>query len=165
MGETRFQRNLFTIMMCFCMVLIMSIYNVWLRIGFSNELFLYVAKEFLLVFAIAFCLDFFLVGPLVKKIVFLKFNPHDHPVKFGLSVGISMTISMVFLMSIYGSIMQVGFSQNIINVYPYTLFMNFIFALPINLFIVSPMLRFIFFKLFKKDIDEDDTIIIEKELV
>lgn len=164
MGETRFQRNLFTIMMCFCMVSIMSIYNVWLRIGFSDEIFAYVAKEFLLVFAIAFCLDFFLVGPLVKKIVFIKFNPREHPVKFGLSVGISMTISMVFLMSVYGSIIQVGFSQNIITIYPHTFFMNFIAALPVNLLIVSPLIRFIFYKLFHKEVEEGDAMIIEDEL-
>lgn len=164
MGETKFQRNMFTLMMCVCMVTGMSIYNVWLREGFTLHIFVLVAKEFFLVFAIAFALDFFIVGPLVKKVVFMKFNPHDHPLTFGLSVAISMTITMVFLMSVFGTVMQAGFTAEAFSIYPRMVMLNFIAALPLNLLIVSPLVRFVFHKVFHAAIEEDDAYLIEEEL-
>lgn len=164
MGETKFQRNLFTLMMCVCMVAGMSIYNVWLREGFTAHIFVTVAREFFLVFVIAFALDFFIVGPLVKKVIFMKFNPHDHPLSFSLSVAISMTITMVFLMSVFGVFMQAGFTVQAVSTYPHTVMLNFIAALPLNLLIVSPLVRFAFLKIFHVTIEADDAYLIEEEL-
>ncbi len=149
MGETKLQKNIFTVMMCFVMVLGMTTYNIILHNGVSGDLFMQVLKEIWLVFAVAFVLDYFLVGPLAKKQVFKVLKPDTKKIIVILSISVTMVVSMVLLMSVFGAVFSQGFSLNAVKAYPKTVLLNFVAALPLNLLIVSPLVRVLFLKIFQ----------------
>ncbi|MDX8340891.1 DUF2798 domain-containing protein [Draconibacterium sp. IB214405] len=148
MGETKLQKNLFTVMMCFGMVFGMTLYNIILHNGFSAGVFTLLVKEIWLVFIVAFILDYFVVGPIAKKQVFSILKPETKKVIVILSLSTTMVVSMVLLMSIFGSVLTQGFTLNALKVYPKTVMLNFAAALPLNLLIVSPVVRMVFVKIF-----------------
>ncbi len=148
MGETRLQKNLFTVMMCFGMVFGMTLYNIILHNGFSAGVFTMLIKEIWLVFLIAFILDFFVVGPIAKKQVFRILKPDTKKIKVILCIAATMVVSMVLLMSVFGAVFTEGFTLNALKVYPKTVLLNFAAALPLNLLIVSPVVRTVFIKMF-----------------
>lgn len=149
MGETKIQKNIFTVLMCLGMVACMTTYNAILQNGFTN-IINHILEEVWIVFIIAFILDFFLVGPFVKKNVFSRVKPETKKLTIILSISLSMVTSMVLLMSIFGAIMSEGFTTNAIIIYPKVVLLNFIAALPINLIIVSPIARSIFSAIFNE---------------
>nr|WP_319272817.1 DUF2798 domain-containing protein [uncultured Draconibacterium sp.] len=152
MGETKLQQNLFTVMMCLGMVFGMTLYNIILHNGFSGEVFGILFKEIWLVFIVAFILDLFVVGPIAKKQVFKLLKPGTNKIKIILCIASTMVVSMVLLMSIFGSVLMEGFTLNALKIYPQTVLLNFIFALPLNLLIVSPVVRTVFSKIFPPQI-------------
>lgn len=150
MGQTKFQRFIFTLMMCFGMVLGMTIYNMILNDGFSREFFNNLLNDFWLGFLVALILDIFIVGKIAKSIALkiVKPNENTKPIKVILSISCCMVVGMVLFMSIYGSIVAVGFNSTALKIYPLCIARNFIMALPLNLLIVSPLVRISFNKIF-----------------
>ncbi len=147
MGNTQFQKRLFTVFMCFFMVLGMTIYNMLLHQGLSAHFFRHLLSEIWLVYLIAFVLDMFIVGPLAKKLVFTVLRPRSKALGI-VSISASMVLCMVSLMSIFGSVMTQGLSPKALHVYPSVWIKNFIVALPYNLIIVGPLVRTLFVLLF-----------------
>ena len=147
MGETKFQKIVFTLLMCAFMVLGMTVYNMLLNEGLSEHFLLHLLKDILPVFAIALCLDVFMVGPLAKGFVFnvLKPGKNAKPIKIILMIATSMVTCMVLCRSVYGAVMGFGFTGEALRMYPLVVIRNFIMAWPLNLFIVSPLVRFILF--------------------
>lgn len=150
MGKTKFEKSIFTLMMCFGMVLGMTIYNMLLNEGFHSGFFNNLLHEFWLGFIIALLLDIFIVGKLAKPIAFkiVKPTPVTKQIKVILTISLCMVIGMVLCMSMYGAILAVGFNINTLKLYPLCVVRNFIMAIPLNLLIVSPLVRFSFSKLF-----------------
>ncbi len=150
MGQTKLQKFIFTLMMCFSMVLGMTIYNMFLNEGFHSQFFAHLLKDFWLGFIIALLLDIFVVGKIAKPIAFkiVKPNKDTRPIKVILSISSCMVVGMVLFMSMYGAIKAVGFSSMALKIYPSCVIRNFIMALPLNLLIVSPLVRFSFGKMF-----------------
>ncbi|MDC7241444.1 MAG: DUF2798 domain-containing protein [Spirochaetales bacterium] len=149
MGENKFQKVMFTVFMCFFMVLGMSIYNIILQEGFKSTLFLHLAVSFLPVFAVALVLDLFIVGPLAKKFSFslIPAGTEKHLMQRVLSICLPMVGMMVLCMSMFGMIKVFGFTGAALDHYPMAVVLNFVAALPLNLFIVSPLVRFFLFPL------------------
>ena len=58
-----------------------------------------------------------------------------------------MVIGMVLCMSMYGAIVAVGFNTMALKLYPLCIIRNFVMALPLNLLVVSPLVRFLFIKI------------------
>lgn len=152
MGETKLQKNIFTLLMCFGMVFGMTLYNIILHNGFSAGVFTLMFKEIWLVFIIAFLLDFFVVGPIAKKQVFRIVKPDTNKIKIILCLASTMVVSMVLLMSVFGSVLMEGFTLNALKIYPETVLLNFVAALPLNLLIVSPVVRTLFVKIFPPEV-------------
>lgn len=150
MGQTKLQKFIFTLMMCFCMVLGMTIYNMILNEGFHSNLLNNLLKEFWLGFMVALLLDIFIVGKLAKPIAFkiVKPNKETKQIKIILAISSCMVIGMVLFMSMFGAIIAVGFNIGALKLYPLCIVRNFVVALPLNLLIVSPMVRFLFNKIF-----------------
>lgn len=150
MGQTKLQKFIFTLMMCFCMVLGMTIYNMILNEGFHSNLLNNLLKEFWLGFIVALLLDIFIVGKLAKPIAFkiVKPNKETKQIKIILAISSCMVIGMVLFMSMFGAIIAAGFNINALKLYPLCIIRNFVVALPLNLLIVSPMVRFSFNKIF-----------------
>ena len=101
MPQNKRESLIYTVLMCFCMVLWMSMYNVTLHMGgFSLE----VLKEGWLGFPIAYvfamCCDWFLVSGLAKKFAFTYLvKPEDSVLKKVICVSCSMVVPMVLIMS------------------------------------------------------------------
>lgn len=150
MGQTKLQKFIFTLMMCFCMVLGMTIYNMILNEGFHSNLLNNLLKDFWLGFIVALLLDIFIVGKLAKPIAFkiVKPNKETKQVKIILAISSCMVIGMVLFMSMFGAIIAAGFNIDALKLYPLCIVRNFVVALPLNLLIVSPMVRFSFNKIF-----------------
>lgn len=150
MGQTKLQKFIFTLMMCFCMVLGMTIYNMILNEGFHSNLLNNLLKEFWLGFMVALLLDIFIVGKLAKPIAFkiVKPNKETKQIKIILAISSCMVIGMVLFMSMFGAIIAAGFNIDALKLYPLCILRNFVVALPLNLLIVSPIVRFSFTKIF-----------------
>lgn len=96
MPKSLFQEIVLTVMMVFVMVYAMICYNMSLAMGgLSNQVFLGAFRELLLMMPIAFVLDFFVVGPIAKKITFKIFNPKEDKILF---VILSISICSIWLM-------------------------------------------------------------------
>jgi hypothetical protein len=150
MGQTKFQKFIFTLMMCFSMVLGMTIYNMLLNEGWSDQFFFHLFKEFWLGFFIALILDIFVVAKVAKPIAFKIVRPakNTKPLKLIIAISSCMIIGMVLCMSLYGAVMAMGFTSNALKLYPLVILRNFVVALPLNLLIVSPVVRTLFINVF-----------------
>lgn len=93
----------FIMLMCFLMVFGMSIYNLLLY----GEFLLYVLlKGLFFGFIVVFILDVFIVGVLVKKIVFFLFFNKEKWLLFILIILSFMIIGMVICMFLFGLLME-----------------------------------------------------------
>ena len=146
MGEGKLQKFVFTLLMCFFMVLGMTMYNIVLHAGWSSQVFLILAKEFWLVFIIALFLDTLVIGPLGKKLAFTIIPPgqEKHIIFRILSIALPMVTGMVLCMSVFGALTHHGFTHHAFRAYPGVVRRNFIMALPLNLLIVAPLARALF---------------------
>ena len=141
------QEILFTIMMVFVMVYAMICYNIALAMGgLSNSVFLLAFHELPIMAPIAFVIDFFIVGPLAKKITFSKFNPEQtNPVFIILSISICSVWMMCPLMSLAATILfKGGFQKEMISIWLQTTAFNYPMAAFWQLLVAGPLVRAIF---------------------
>lgn len=154
MPTTRKESLIFGGMMCFGMVLVMTMYNFYLHNAFASLTFTQGVLDLLLGFAVAFLLDCFLVGPYAKKAALKITGPTAKPLYKVLAISTCMVIGMASLMSVYGLITSSiadGIQWNsILGDYARTLGMNFIVALPLQMIVMGPVVRFIFRKYVKR---------------
>ncbi|MBM7652406.1 DUF2798 domain-containing protein [Neobacillus cucumis] len=150
MPTTKKESLQFGLMMCFGMVLFMTIYNLFLS-GFIEAITLMeVIKEFIIGFLIALTLDIFLVGPGVKKIV--SKLPIDKSKKINMVLAMStlMVLAMALFMSVFGlaiSYLHNGNEDNsLLKDYFSTFLKNFIVAYPLQLIVMGPLVRYLFIK-------------------
>lgn len=146
------QEILFTILMVFVMVYAMICYNIALAMGgLSNSVFLLAFHELPIMAPIAFVIDFFIVGPLAKKITFSKFNPEQtNPVFIILSISICSVWMMCPLMSLAATILfKGGFQKEMISIWLQTTAFNYPMAAFWQLLVAGPFVRAIFGLMFK----------------
>lgn len=141
MPKNKNQGIFFTTIMCFLMVLGMSIYNLILHNDFSM---LNLAKGLIPGFVVAFILDVFVVGFISKKLVFsFSFIDKEKPIQLILAISCLMVFGMVTFMSLFGIIIESGISTLSTSSYLNAWKLNFIVALPYQLLFVGPFSRFI----------------------
>ena len=141
------QEILFTILMVFVMVYAMICYNIALAMGgLSNSVFLLAFHELPIMAPIAFVIDFFIVGPLAKKITFSKFNPEQtNPVFIILSISICSVWMMCPLISLAATILfKGGFQKEMISIWLQTTAFNYPMAAFWQLLVAGPLVRAIF---------------------
>lgn len=147
MPQNKRESLIYTVLMCFCMVLWMSMYNVTLHMGgFSLE----VLKEGWLGFPIAYvfamCCDWFLVSGLAKKFAFTYLvKPEDSVLKKVICVSCSMVVPMVLIMSMYGAVegcVRSGAWSQLLMIWLTNIPKNFIMALPFQLIVAGPLVQF-----------------------
>ena len=146
------QEILFTILMVFVMVYAMVCYNIALAMGgLSNSVFLLAFHELPIMMPIAFVIDFFIVGPIAKKITFSKFNPEQtNPVFIILSISICSVWLMCPLMSLAATILfKGGFQKEMISIWLQTTAFNYPMAAFWQLLVAGPVVRAIFGMIFK----------------
>ncbi len=140
--------------MCFGMALFMTSYNLWTN-GLLGTISLEgLLIQFILVYIIAFVLESFLVGPIAKKLAFALPFDKSKKVLVILSMAFFMVSGMVLCMSLYGLGTAYYFhsidGQAILASYFTFVGKNFIVAFPLQLFIVGPIVRYLFTRFVKE---------------
>ncbi|WP_165005178.1 MULTISPECIES: DUF2798 domain-containing protein [unclassified Enterococcus] len=129
---------IFTTMMCFLMVLGMSVYNLWLHQDLHmNSLLIGLVPGFV----VAFILDVFIIGVLAKKIAFKLPVNKESKMQMILTISCLMVLGMVTCMSLFGVVMEQGIPDQLGAAYVDAWKMNVIVALPLQLIIVGPISR------------------------
>ena len=144
---------IYTVMMCFCMVLWMSIYNVSIQMG---GLSLVSVEEGWLGFPIAYvfamCCDWFVVSKLAKGVAFrFQVKPESPALHKILAISSCMVVGMVVIMSLYGAAegcVHTGAWDGLLMQWLVNIPRNFIMALPFQLIVAGPLVRFLFRKAF-----------------
>ena len=150
---------LFTFIMCFCMVLWMSIYNVALQHGAINgEVVAAAWLGFPVAYVFAMCCDWFVASPLAKGFAFkfLATPGKSSPLAMTLAVSSCMVVPMVIIMSLYGACEglfhmpggPLANLQALPMMWLVNIPRNFIMALPWNLLVAGPIARFVFRRAF-----------------
>ncbi|MFD1900411.1 DUF2798 domain-containing protein [Enterococcus termitis] len=140
MPQTKKESLFFTTIVCFSMVFSMSLYNLILHGQFSwGHLFGGLIPGFI----VAFLLDVFVVAATAKKIAFAL--PINKEKKLHMIIAISscMVLGMVFFMSMYGVVIQFGFTKEFLSYYRAAFVANLVMALPLQLLLIGTVCRMI----------------------
>jgi hypothetical protein len=153
MPQNKRESLIYTVMMCFLMVLWMSIYNVSIHMnGLSVESVKAAWLGFPLAYVVAMCCDWFIVSGVAKKIAFgYLLKPDSSIVRKVITVSSCMVVPMVILMSLYGAIelcIQTNAWNRILLIWLTNIPLNFIMALPFQLIVAGPIVRLAFRKVF-----------------
>ena len=135
---------IFTTIMCFMMVLGMSMYNLLLHDHFG---LVPLVVGLVPGFVVAFILDVFVVGVIAKKIAFRLPIKKENKVQLILTISSLMVLGMVTFMSLFGVLMEGGIPDNLWAAYSEAWRMNVIVALPLQLLVVGPVPRTILGKI------------------
>ena len=149
MPQNKRESFIFTIMMCFFMVLWMSVYNVSMHFGkFSMESIKEAWLGFPIAYLFAMCLDWFVVSKIAKGFAFRYLVSYESSnLKKTLAVSSCMVIQMVIIMSLYGGVeacLSSGTWNNLLIIWLTNIPRNFIMALPLQLILAGPIVRFLF---------------------
>ncbi|MFA9376551.1 MAG: DUF2798 domain-containing protein [Lachnotalea sp.] len=153
MPQNKRESLIYTVMMCFIMVIWMSIYNVSLYMG---GLSLESVKEgwigFPIAYVFAMCCDWFIVSGFAKKLAFGRLlKPDSSVIRKVITVSSCMAIPMVIIMSMYGAIevcIRTGAWNHLLLFWITNIPKNLIMALPLQLIIAGPIVRVLFRKAF-----------------
>ncbi len=149
MPHNKRESLIYTIMMCFVMVLWMSVYNISLHRG---QLTIQALEEgwigFPLAYVVALCCDWFLVSKLAKGFAFrFLIKEEHHPLRKAICISTCMVVPMVILMSFYGAlevIIRSGQWNLLFGTWISNIPVNFVMALPFQLLIAGPVIRKVF---------------------
>ncbi|OXM83270.1 hypothetical protein [Paenibacillus rigui] len=153
MPTTKKENFYFGLMMCSGMVLFMTFYNLFTNGLLGTISWKGILVQLMMIFATAFLLEIFIVGPVAKKIAFSLPYDKSKKVLVILSVAFCMVSGMVLCMSLYGLVTAYLSNrltgESLVASYFSLVLKNFIFAFPLQLLIVGPLVRFLFVKFVK----------------
>jgi hypothetical protein len=150
---TKKEQIVFGIMMCTGMVVVMMTFNLWHNGLLSKMSAFEILLQFILCFIIAFLVESFIVGPVARKIAFALPFDKSNKILGVLAMSFFMVIGMVLIMSLYGMISAYLANQlngaSVLSTYLHTIVRNFSLALPYQIIILGPLVRYIFGKFIK----------------
>lgn len=149
MPQNKRESLIYTVIMCFFMVLWMSIYNVALQHGTLNlEVVVAAWIGFPIAYIFAMCCDWFVASRIAKGVAFrYLLKPQDSTLKKILCISGGMVVCMVIIMSLYGACEGAVHTGNWSSVpvnWMINIPRNFIMALPLQLLIAGPIVRKVF---------------------
>ncbi|MDL2295439.1 DUF2798 domain-containing protein [Lachnospiraceae bacterium OttesenSCG-928-E19] len=149
MPQNKRESLIYTVLMCFMMVLWMSIYNIAMVHGeISLEVIEAAWIGLPLGYIVAILCDWFLVSGIAKGFAFrFLVKPDSTTYKKVIAVSSCMVIPMVILMSLYGAFevcVKSGAWSSLGTIWLTNIPKNFIMALPFQLLIAGPVIRKIF---------------------
>ena len=149
MPKTRFQNVVFTIVMAFVMVYAMICYNIAIECGgMTNHVFSAAFHEVLIMWPLAFLLEFFVVEKLSKKLAFRLVKPDDKPIFILLSISSMIVCLMCPVMSFIATLLFMNPGKEIIALWLQKTAQNFPMALCWQIFFAGPLVRLIFRQMF-----------------
>ena len=149
MPQNKRESLIYTVIMCFFMVLWMSIYNVALQYGTLNlDVIITGWIGFPIAYLFAMCCDWFVVSKIAKGVAFrYLLKPQDSSLKKIICISGGMVVGMVIIMSLYGACegaFHTGNWQSVPTTWMMNIPRNFIMALPVQFFIAGPLVRRVF---------------------
>lgn len=149
MPQNKRESLIYTVLMCFVMVFWMSYYNVILMYGgFSTEVLAAGWLGFPFAYVFAMCCDWFLISKLANGVTFRYLvKPKDPTLKKVVCVSCCMVVPMVVIMSLYGACegaVHTGAWGSVPMNWLLNIPKNFIMALPFQLLVAGPLVRFLF---------------------
>ena len=151
MPKTKLESFVFTAITAWTMVYIMTLYNKVLDYGaFVNETFWIALKSMWGEYVISFLCAFFISSRVSKYFAFRIVKPGDRPIFIIFFIQIFTVVSQVALMSILGVFERFGCTSQFIPNYMYNYCLNFLMALPAQLFISGPIARWLFRLMFRR---------------
>lgn len=154
MPKTKFQDLIYTVIMVVVMVYAMVLYNVAWDAGLSNAIFFMALRELPAMCAIAFVLEFFLIGRLSRRIVSRRLSPKQTPpVLLTAAISAVIVCFMCPVMSLIASLIF-GFTgpDAIVLNWLRIAVRNFPMALCWQIFYAGPFVRFLFRRIFRKSL-------------
>ncbi|MBY0118795.1 hypothetical protein H7K48_22235 [Paenibacillus xylanexedens] len=153
MPTSKKEQIIFGLMMCTGMVVVMMTFNLW-HSGLLGKMSpLEILLQFILCFVIAFVVESFIVGPIARKIAFSLPFDKSNKILGVLAMSFFMVIGMVLVMSLYGMVSAYFADQlsgsSVFRTYLHTIARNFSLALPYQLIILGPLVRYVFGKFIK----------------
>jgi len=148
MGNSPKESFVFGSLMCAGMVIGMTIYNLILILGFNYRVILGFLIGVWPAFLVAMLVEALLVGRFASWVAHRVAHPTESQAKHLVALRCAILGSMVLIMTLYGTIMHVGFSYYIKVAYLGHLWKNIVMALPLNLLVVAPLARLLFLKLY-----------------
>lgn len=145
---------IFTVAMCFCMVLWMSIYNVARMYGHVGlDVLVDAWVGFPPAYVFAMLCDWFVAGPLARFVAFRFFvTPgKSSPRAMAVAVSCCMVVPMVIIMSLYGAFegaLRAGGLAAVPMMWIQNIPWNLVMALPWNLIVAGPVVRYLFRRAF-----------------
>ncbi|KOY17689.1 hypothetical protein [Paenibacillus xylanivorans] len=154
MPTTKKEHIYFGLMMCTGMVVVMMTFNLWHNGLLSKMSPLEILLQFILCFIIAFLVESFIVGPVARKIAFSLPFDKSNKILGVLAMSFFMVIGMVLIMSLYGMISAYLANQSngasVLSTYLHTIARNLSLALPYQIIILGPLVRYVFGKFIKE---------------
>ncbi|WP_122789830.1 DUF2798 domain-containing protein [Intestinibacillus sp. Marseille-P6563] len=157
MPKTKFQNIIFTLLMAFVMVYAMVCYNIaWNVGGMQNRVFVIALEEIVIMWPVAFFLEFFVVEHLSQKLAFRLVTPgRDKPIFILLAISSMIVCLMCPIMSLIATILFQNPGSELIAVWLQTAAVNFPMALCWQIFFAGPLVRLIFRTIFRKQLQQD----------
>ena len=151
MPKTLFQNIIFTLMMAFLMVYAMICYNISLNIGgMTTAVFLMAFHEMVIMWPVAFILEFFIVDKLAHKLAFRLVTPEDRPVFITLAISLMIICMMCPVMSFIATLLFKNAGSQFIAVWLQTTVFNFPMAFFWQIFYCGPFIRLVFRTIFRE---------------
>ena len=149
MPKTKFENIVFTLFMSFLMVYAMICYNIALNMGgMSNQVFLLAFHELIIMWPVAFILEYFFVDKLAHYFAFKVVTPKDRPFFITLAISFYIICIMCPIMSLIATILFKTPGVQIISVWFMTILFNFPMAFFWQICYCGPTIRWLFGKLF-----------------
>lgn len=102
-------------------------------------------------FIIIFLLAYYVSGRIAKYFAFCVVQPGDRSIFIIFAIQIFTVVVQVAFASIIGVFHGYGFTNNFVPDYMLTYCRNFVMALPVQLFLVGPVVRLIFRSIFRRE--------------
>lgn len=156
MPKTKFQGFVFTIMMVFAMVYVMTVYNISMETGgLRNSVFKEAICSMWIPYCFAFIIEKFIIADVSKKLVFRILSPEkDNPIFMIIATSAFMVSFMAPTMSMFMTILHNGIGAELLSTWLTTVVKNFPMALCSQIFFIGPLVRFIFRNIFRKQLLE-----------
>ncbi|PYE47344.1 hypothetical protein HUB98_19655 [Paenibacillus barcinonensis] len=155
MPVSKKEQVIFGVMMCTGMVLVMMTFNLW-QTGMIHQMsVMQMLLQFVIALIIAFVVESFIVGPVARKIAFSLPFAKSSKIKGIITMSLLMVIGMVLIMSLFGIVTAYFTDQfngiSVLGLYLHTIVRNFSLALPLQLIVLGPLVRYMFSRMFKNE--------------
>ena len=156
MPETKFQSFIFTLLMVFCMVFVMTCYVIAGKTGGLSYLTFRIAvREMWVEFPIVFVLIFFVITKAAQKLTFRIFRPGEqNPIFIILSIQCSTVCLIVPAITLIATFLHNGFTSEWFTQWISSAFHCFPAALCLQVFFIGPFVRLLFRMIFRKQISD-----------